>query len=241
MRWDQVLALPAFIINLDRRYAERYDKCLERVRAAGFTDIRRWQAVDATTENLDTHWEQHGSPTLNSSDEEFYTSYKGKQGCFLSHAHLLKYALGAGIKQFVVFEDDVMFHPDWDIYAPLFWESTMPMPDLVYLGAQIEIPQTQQRVVKAPCFCTHAMLYTNPRKIYDSLINMPGGPRTIDCCLIDYQWAMLKSPELKVFSWACWDARGLGAVAGENPGWIKRNCGLVFQDETYGSDVRPWP
>lgn len=245
MRWDQVLALPVFIINLDRRYTERYDECLRRVKAAGFTDVRRWQAVDATTEDLQAHWAQHGSPALNPVDEEFCVSYKGKQGCFLSHVHLLKYALTEGIERFIVFEDDVLFHPEWDIYAPLFWESSLTgAPDLVYFGSQIELPPTGQRVVSAPCFCTHAMLYTNLtgiRKIYEALINIPGGVRTIDCCLIDYEWSMVRAPYFKVFNWVCWDSRGIPCEIGTNPGWTKRNCGLVFQDEAYGSDVRPWP
>lgn len=239
MRWDEFLALPVFIINLDRRFDERYVECERRVRAAGFTDVRRWKAVDGSTEDLSAHWAQHGSPAFNPTDDKFRVP---QQGCFLSYLHLFQHVLAEGIAQYVVFEDDIAFHPDWHIYAPLFWEATMvTFPDLVYLGGQIDVPPTSQRIVRAPCFCTHAVFYTHlagTRKVYDALLNTPGGLRTNDCCLIDYQKAAYYGGHPCPFEWVCWDAREFGAH-GTHPEWIKRNCGLVHQDESYESDLEP--
>jgi hypothetical protein len=237
--WPGVLAAPAFVINLDR-CIDRWEATQRRLAKAGFTDIRRVSGVDAH-DDLSSAWAAHGSPQFDRRDGEFCETYPGKQGCFLSHANLLKRAIAEDIPFYLVFEDDVMMHPRFEELAPQYWSVTPKGFDLLYLGAQIEIP-TQYAVVQLPCFCTHAMAVTaaGARKVYDLIFAAP--VRTIDCILKEYQEDVIFRGRPKSIEWFAWNGTIFPAASAVMPkDWTKRNSGLVFQDEAFGSDVRPWP
>ena len=108
-RWSEVLNGPAFVINLDR-CPERWAVSRDRLRAAGFADIRRNPAIDALdSASLETGWAACGRPRFDPSDPEFIRQ-PGKQGCFLSHVLLWKAMVRDRVPFACVFEDDVMFH-----------------------------------------------------------------------------------------------------------------------------------
>ncbi|MGI9254538.1 MAG: glycosyltransferase family 25 protein, partial [Thermomicrobiales bacterium] len=132
--WQEVLDAPAFVINLDRS-PERLGPVMERIAAAGFTDIRRVRAVDGfVPEELADAWSALGNPRLAVGDHSF-RHRAGHQGCFLTHVHVWQRMLDEGIESATIFEDDVVFHPEWHRIAPDRWNATRFGTHVVWFGA----------------------------------------------------------------------------------------------------------
>lgn len=242
--WQAFLEAPVFAINL-ARCSDRWATTEARLREAGFRDVRRWEGVDAAGADavLKAGWARHGSPRMDTRDHEFCHSYKGKQGCMLSHLDVLAHAIANRIPYFVVMEDDVLFHPQWSAIAPVYYDATPKNYDLLYLGSQLETP-CEYSIVQMPCFCTNAMALTlsGAERVYRFLVNHPAGVRTIDCMLKDHQTDVLRDPKVTpAFQWYVWDGRLFPTpLTTMDKDWTKRNTGLVFQDVAFGSEVRPW-
>jgi len=251
--WKGFLEAPVFVISL-ARCEDRWETTRGRLADAGFMDVHRWDAVDASgdcgTEALTSGWLRHGTPKMDFSDQEFCISYRGKQGCMLSHLDLMAHAISERIPYFIVMEDDVLFHPQWPALAPAFYDATPKDYDLLYMGSQLEAT-SQYSIVRLPCFCTNAMAMTlaGAEKVYRFLLSQPRGVRTIDCMLKDHQTAIIAAVAAgtgaagtrAAFEWYVWN----GALfptesAVMDKDWTKRNTGLVFQDVAFGSEVRPW-
>ena len=244
---DAFFSIPTFVINLER-CKDRLEVVLPRIAAAGFKNVSVWKGVDAKEPvALDKAWAAHGSPRMDATDEEFSVSYKGKQGCFLSWVGLLKHVIDNQIPVFIGLEDDVMFHSQWADLVPAYYEATPKPTDIVYLGGQIETsPENMKshQIGPFPVFCTNALMITleGAKKLYELLVRCPVGVRTIDCMLIDAQKYMLAKKNTHIFTWYVWNASMFPDAKGVNmnPGWAKRNNGLVFQDESFESEVRIW-
>lgn len=251
--WEEFLAVPAFVINL-ARCPKRWEVTSERLAAAGFTDVRRWDAVDAGSAHgteegaarLAEGWARHGSPRISRGDKEFTTTYRGKQGCMLSHLDLMKHIgdPANGIACAIVFEDDVLMHPRWAELGPVYYAATPRDYDIVFAGSQMEM-QSQYSIAQVPCFCMNAIIMPSAgaRRMYDFILSDPEGVRTIDCIVKDHQEAVVCSGGAVAprFNWYVWNATMFPAAEARMPkGWTKRNHGLVFQDAAYVSEVRPW-
>lgn len=249
--WAEFLSAPAFVINL-ARCPRRWEISRDRLAAAGFTDVRRWDAVDAgsargTPEGearLAAAWARHGAPPLAHGDKEFRDTYKGKQGCMLSHLDLMKHIgdPANGVPFALVFEDDVLVHPRWTELAPVYYEATPKDYDILFVGSQMEMP-SEYSIARVPCFCLNAiaMPSAGARRLYEFLVGDPGGVRTIDCMIKDHQEAVVLSGAPARFNWYVWNATMFPSAEARMPkGWTKRNMGLVFQDAAYASEVRPW-
>lgn len=238
--WDDIRNAPCFVINMDR-CKDRLEKSVARIREAGFERAERFRAVDAVHDPLGDAWQIHGNPMFDPSDTEFVT-YPGKQGCMLSHLHLWKKIIDEGIPMAVVFEDDVCFHSKWGALAPRYYASTPKDFDILYLGSQIDF-WMDGHIVQTPVFCTHAYVITGQgaRILYNLLLQDPKGVRTIDCMLIDHMKERVFRGTESRFQWYVWNGLKFpeeGALS--DPHWAKRNTGLVFQDVSLGTFVRPW-
>ena len=235
---NELYNAPCFIINMDK-CPDRMKLTTERVTNAGFKDIRRWRAVDAAEKGaLAAGWQRHGSPKFWEGDVEFTTTFPGKQGCMLSWLDLLKHIIDNKIPLVTIFEDDVLFHKNWAILAPKYYEATPKDFDYLYLGGQFDAP-CFYAIDRVPTFCTHALVFTlaGATKIYNLLLNHPQGVSTIDCMLINMQRNPFKCP----FVYYVWNG-----TMHQDPNvfmakdWTKRNAGLVFQDYDLGTFVREW-
>lgn len=239
--WTDVLSAPCFIVNMDD-CKDRLDLASARIRDAGFTHVRRFPAVDARQkEPLAAAWATLGNPLFDPSDHEF-TTYTGKQGCFLSHVLLLRRMVAQGLPYMTVMEDDVVFHTHWRALSGLYYESTDKRVDLVYFGSQID-HMMKGVVIKTPVFCTHSYLITREgaEKMLDLLIKSPSGVRTIDCMIIDEMKANFYKRKEIAFDWLVWSGVPFpDEAAFKDPKWARRNTGLVFQDPALGTFVREW-
>jgi GR25 family glycosyltransferase involved in LPS biosynthesis len=244
--WDDVLNSKCYVINLERN-PERWNTAKIKIKDAGFTNFTRFTAVDGKDANeLKDNWELFRNPKFADWDKEFI-QYPGKQGCFLSHFKIWKEMLENKTQYAVILEDDVIFHHDWNQIAPVYFNNTPKDFDILYFGSQFEF-NSKYHVDKGPVFCTHAMMVSlnGAKKMYEMFLNKAGGVYTIDCMIIDMMKYKLhfkdKNGKEYPFKWYVWNARDFfpSNLVHMPKGWTKRNCGLVFQDESYGSEVRPW-
>jgi GR25 family glycosyltransferase involved in LPS biosynthesis len=235
---------PSFIVSLDR-CIDRYHFAKNNVEQAGFKDIIRFKGVDAKVDNLSVEWAKHGNPPFNMTHNESanFIEYKGKQGCMLSHLNLWKHIIDNKIKIATIFEDDVRFHSQWNEYAPQYLKNTPTDYDILYIGSQIEA-QSKTPITIIPVYCTHAYIitYEGAQKLYNILMNMPGGIYTIDMMLIDIMWKVMYTQNYRPFIWYVWNGNMIpdNEYKTIDPSKQKRNQGLVFQDDIFESEVRQY-
>lgn len=243
MEWEDLLHnTPVFVINLDRR-PDRYNQTITRIRAAGFQNITRYQAVDAACpQELADAWAAHGNPMLDDTDLDFVIN-NGQQGCLLSHLGVWQLMMTHNIQQAVIFEDDVMFHSEWHELAPKYFQMTPCEFDVLFMGTQLDFG-VDTEVARVPTYCLHAYVLTlhGAKLLYERVTRCPRGVRTIDCMLIEDMRGHVYRGDQLPFRWWVWNG-----LKHAEPGmlkhrhWGKRNMGLVYQDVELGTDVKPRP
>jgi GR25 family glycosyltransferase involved in LPS biosynthesis len=242
MNIDTLYDAPAFIVSIDR-CLDRYDYAYNNVQSAGFKDIKRFKGVDAKVDDLNKAWSIHGSPKFNTThidSNDFIYHFKGKQGCMLSHLNLWKHIIDNKIAIASVFEDDVLFHSQWHIYASEYYKHTPNDFHILYLGSQIEA-QVQSAIAIVPVYCTHAYVitYEGAKLLYNLLLNQPNGVYTIDYMLIDIMWKVMYNQINKPFIWYVWNGNQLEeSYKTKDPSKQKRNGGIVFQDDKFESEIK---
>lgn len=100
-------------------------------------------------------------------------------------------------------------------------------------------------VVQGPLYCLHAIMITRKgcQELLTFLTTQRGGLYIPDCMIHD---AMAGRRHVSLFPlrWYAWNGHRLPALVeerGTNPHWIRRNCGLVYQEESFGTDIQPRP
>ncbi|MCD6029165.1 MAG: uncharacterized protein K0S78_1339 [Thermomicrobiales bacterium] len=240
--WHDVLAAPAFLINLDRNSERKAMSCLE-LKRGGFSQVVRFAAIDGqSSPRLAEAWRELGNPGVDPTDAAFSSS-PGRQGCLLSHLLIWK-SLASGSNPFAgIFEDDIVLHRDWHGLAPLFYAATPKDFDVLFMGSRIENP-TDSPVQAQPSFSTNAYLITRTgaRKLLSLILEAPAGVATLDVMINRIQKrALRQDPETGGFTWYNWNA---SSFADPNrsvvPAVADRNIGLVFQNGLLGSEVDGW-
>jgi hypothetical protein len=231
MNWKDILSQPCYLLSM-KSCAERYKTSYQRVKRAGFTNILRANAIDASTEDLTPYWESHGSPLFDPGDDQFLLN-KGKQACALGHYTIWRDIIQKQHPYAVIMEDDVQFHKQWKQLAPYYWDHTPNYFDILFMGSQFN-GGSEDLVVAAPCYCTHAYVITfhGACLLYDlCLLQHP--TRTIDCILYD---DLADKGEDCLWQSFCWNGKLYpDKNATKDPILKKRNCGLVFQDAKFQS------
>lgn len=237
--WEHVLRAPCFVINLARR-PDKWTQAEQNIRAAGFTDVRRVEGVDGyNAQELARGWHEVGNPPFDEIDTAF-SVFPGRQGCFLSHVKVWQKILDENLEYAVVFEDDVIFHPDWAKLAPLYFAQTPPTYDVIYMGFQFDDGKDGDRkdIVRTSVYCTHATLITRAgaKKLLENTLDTER-VFTIDCMTIEMQRRILRVGNFAYFNWYCWNGESFPTDAREASGSIPRSQGLVFQHYASGSDI----
>ncbi len=240
--WQDILSAPCFLLNMDRS-SDRLPIALSRIQEAGFQNIVRFRGWDKDHDDLEPVWVKHGNPPKRDADG--FLTNKGKQACALGHYDIWKKMIEESIPYAVVFEDDVLFHKDWKTLAPQFWKYTPRDFHVAYMGSSFDW-RSPKAILKAPCYCTHAMIVTldGAKFMYDLCLKDPLGTWTIDIMLrkrMESQQSMMwQGTGVATLNWYVWNGwPWLDPVALRSPKWQDRlkNSGLVFQDEQMGSFV----
>jgi len=250
--WGEFLDGQTFIINLERK-PERLEKSMKRIKEAGFTNIKRFPAIDGRSANaIDTMaqlWKtEHGNPQFEPTDGKFNDpiNHPHHQAIMLSHLAVLKEIINNRIPWSIVFEDDVVFHRNWELLAPKYFEITPPNYDMLYMGHHCGCG-FDAHVARIPVYCLQAYGITlaGAEILYNKIINEPRGVRTIDCMLWDYMCEALQKPiqppdETEnappprpegYINWYAWNGEQfLDKTAKKNPEYAHKDQGLVFQE-----------
>lgn len=98
-------------------------------------------------------------------------------------------------------------------------------------------------VVQGPVYCLHAITITRKgcQQLMQFLTTQRIGIYIPDCMI---HAAMAGREHISGFPlrWCAWNAGRLlltDQERGTNPHWVRRNCGLVHQDEAFGTDIQP--
>jgi hypothetical protein len=236
-RWSEVLHAPAFVINLDSR-PDRLATTTEELVRAGFSDVRRFPAVNASNPtNLERAWMASGCPPFSGWDSRF-TNVPGKQGCFLSHVALWDEILEQGLPFACVFEDDIFFHLHWKNLAPTYFGFTPTDYDILFMGNWMWVVEAGL-VQRVPVYCMHAYIITaeGADRLRRTVLEDPEGVTTIDVMIARYQ-AHGDRSGVHPFNWYVWNGTTFPSKrAAQHPSWSVRNTGLVFQDHRLGTDI----
>ena len=232
---------PAFIIHVARQAQERLEICKSRVENAGYKNIIVFEGVNASIkEEFDNTMKLF--PRCPGFDKGLT---KGEIGCALSHLKVLRHIIDNNIEAATIFEDDVMFHPKWNILSKLYYHHTPKNYDMLYIGNQIK---TQSKRINAePAFCTHAYIVTlmGARKLFNCIINWDyynmklSGLIQIDLIYVNIQGRIKEKKLRRLFTWYCWNGTYHPCKHNKLPlrGNDVRNSGLVFQDSSFPTTV----
>jgi GR25 family glycosyltransferase involved in LPS biosynthesis len=242
---EHVLAAPAFIINLDRA-TDRLEFATRNIGTAGFSDIRRFRAIDGCDEAQVTEaLERLGNPVLHTDDLET----PGKMGCLLSHLTVLKTIVDQEIELATIFEDDVLFHPDWATLSGIYFEETPADFDVIFMGNSVDSLRAgvsnPALVLTDSCYSTHSYVVTltGAKRLLDACLNWRvdlfnaehgkavAGLMPVDI-LYKYTQILINTGRVeRLFTWYCWNGTVYPCEHNIIP--LSRyniaNSGLVFQ------------
>jgi GR25 family glycosyltransferase involved in LPS biosynthesis len=154
---NQILSCPAFVINLERS-RDRYTVAEEQLKHAGYTDIRLFKGVDGQDQAaLDEALDLFQIPID-------CNIRRGELGCLLSHLKLFKHIIDHKIELTHIFEDDILFHPEWNTLCHYYYALTPPDYDILFMGNRIESCSSKDSnteiITTEPVYCTHAYMIT---------------------------------------------------------------------------------
>ena len=226
--FEEVLKGPCYVLNLDR-CVKRWEVTSERLTAAGFTPERRSAVDGMKITNRVQKWLDFGVH----ADFNYAFDSDGQCCCGLTHASAWEHIVQNNIPFACIFEDDILFHKDWNSLAPKFYEQTDKNTDVVFFGSQGAGPRDKPMITRYPVFCIHAYVITleGAKKLLHALRTSPR-LYAIDCFTIDL---MHKGPACP-FTWQCWNATMYDDLARHNSLEV-RNDGLVFQDDYFPSEI----
>ncbi len=240
--FEDLLNAPCKVINLDHNTA-RWKISEERIKEAGFQNIERFSAINAKNEEeLVKGWDIVGYPDIAYKYAISFITNIGIQGCFLSHFKIWKEIIDKKIPYIVVFEDDVLFHPEWKTLGPAYFEKTPTDYDILYMGNRNDNVITGHIEINAPVYCLHAMVltYNGVKKLWDMLLRLSIGVYAVD----DMIHGMIshknrRSNKEYPFTAIVWNVSKFFPCSETDMthNWKIRNNGLVFQDEIFGTDV----
>ena len=143
-------------INLDRR-PQRWQRMRDQFERHGIHPVQRFSAIDGETIETPKDW-PHSS---------------GAFGCLLSHVHVVREARASGAPSVLIFEDDVVFDPEFQNKLARFSTEVHDDWDMLYFGAlhkdePIKISEHVGRITKANSTYAYALKHT----VFDQFIEL---------------------------------------------------------------------
>jgi glycosyl transferase family 25 len=143
-----------FIINLDRR-GDRMAEAKVELERVGINDYERVSAVDGR--NLQGNFQVA----------------IGHVGCSLSHLNVVRLAKSRNLNNYVVLEDDVVFHPDAPVLFEMYYKDVPTDWDMLFFGGSHVkgFTKVTDHILKMKgTYTTHAMVIRST--MFDKLIHI---------------------------------------------------------------------
>jgi hypothetical protein len=154
----------------------------------------------------------------------------------------------------LIFEDDVLPHPDIERLGPAYWDDTPRDADFVFMGNQMApqevVHHANDRVVAIPAWCLHAFVITQ-QGAREGLARLRADQAADPDGLAILDAEMKRWMAGERVRYACWNGTMLPRVfprSDEVPGdgehmpdiaWAGRDTGLFFQNFALGSAIFP--
>ena len=233
--FDEFLNGPAVLLGL-LRHKERADYSLKKLNDAGFNNVSFISGIDGFVEDLDKV-----SKELNINILPHILKEKGCAGFTLSCVMLWKKIIDEDLPYLTIFEDDALPHPNFRTVAKDWYDLTPKDLELMYIGSQSD-DGTDNKIIQAPCFCTHAYVVTQvgARKLMELAMRDSNdkGVDKGDCAII--QWMHKKQ-----LNWRIWNTKNMKFITPfkvahsntEDSIWPHRDNGLIYQNSLLGSSI----
>lgn len=197
---DELMNSKCIMLML-QRHRERAEYTNLKLNNAGFNNIEFFEGVDGFQADLEDISKKLGIRIL---DRIFIE--KGSTGFTLSCILIWKKIIEENLPYLVVFEDDALPHPAFKDIAQTWFSKTDKDIDLLYMGSQCDV-MTNEYVIEAPCFCTHAYVITNngAKKLMNYVYTeskIGSGVDKGDCLIIQMQWK-------KLLNYRVWNIKGV--------------------------------
>jgi len=227
--WDEIQDAPAFLISVDN---SRYDICKGRIARAGYKDIRRFPGVDRSSRaELEQNWARHPFP----KHREIFGEHPA--AVMLAHLNLWKHIVEDNIPFCTIFEDDTLFHSQWDELAPRYYQHTPKHTDMVFMGHHCGNAYPNMHIAQLPVYCLNAYILTldGATKLYQMITQYPIDENfgVIDMMLANIQTGILLSKTNPYnYIWYAWNTQMFPDLSNDrykHPEALQKDMGLVFQ------------
>lgn len=244
---DEIGYIPCHIINVDSQ-TERYEYTLKNVSDNGFTDIRRFSAI--TPDSLDNYKEKY--PKNLSTEVESYQKYPERLALYLSNLEIMEEMIKNKTPYWIVFEDDVYFHPKFKSWFPLIIDKITMNYDIMFLGHKTtgKWEQTPTPNLMLPCHHAHAILWTynGAVKLRKYLTSITTIRNWWDNALTKLQLHMMDRPKEGIWNYRynfSWVLINLKSIMGDGRNAVKlrydylESDGMVYQDrDNFSTQLR---
>ena len=183
-----LLEYPTYLINLDSK-PDRLEYASTNLTQAGFTDVRRFRAVEPSTmmDNMIDTITFHPPRT-----------HREPICCSLSHLRVWKRILEEGHDRAVVCEDDLYFVDDWDTQHREYYSETPDDYGFIFIGSGISSVQDSMGKILTnyPTVCMHCYVIT--RAFIEDFFSR----EHCDIPILDvYMSSITQDSEIKMYTW----------------------------------------
>ncbi len=215
------------IISLGR-HMERYEETYRLMEQAGFTNIRRFEAIDGYF-----------------TKDEFFKKLNiqagmpGQKGCTASHLVLWKrFVEDPAEKEFLfVCEDDMLPHSDFPNLFPLYWEVTPKDFDILMVGNElIEKIETEDLIITIPAQTTHAYIISKngAKQLLDLYQKIPQNSDGLDFIIDVFIRKMMQQKKIIFY---CYNGKKYPDNINQEKIVQSCNTGICFQNLTFNSTI----
>lgn len=231
--WDKIQAAPAFLITVD---STRYEVCHKRITRAGYQDIHKFEGVDRESRAaLEENWAKHPFPP----HREIFGQHPA--AVLLAHLNLWKHIIDNNIPYCTIFEDDTLFHSQWEELAPRYYQHTPKHADMIFMGHHCGNAYPTMHIAQVPAYCLNAYILTceGAIKLYHMITEYPIDENfgVIDMMLANLQIGILMSQTNPYnYAWYAWNTQMFPDPANErykHQEALQKDMGLVFQQNPF--------
>jgi hypothetical protein len=150
----------------------------------------------------------------------------------LSLLNLLKHIIDNNLQIATIFEDDIIFHKNWNALAYKYYEITPNDFDMIYIGQHCGKGFNSHVAKDFPIYALHAFIITldGAKYLYNKIINDPDGVWTSDCMIFKYM-SNKHSEKDEFLTWYIWNSDMFpDNTYSKHPTHGNKDGGLVFQE-----------
>ena len=244
--WEEFLKGLVLVISKDSTN-ESYIRTEKRLREAGFTNIIQIDlpSIKESVYTIQVHWNRlfaGKQVNFDNKDTAFIdtVNYPNKQESAVAHFNAYKYILSNKYDFALIVEDNIVFHKDWNLLAPKYFEVTPPDYFLCYVGHHCGCG-INAHVIRAPTFSMQSIIVTSEGAQYllDKLLYHPNGVRTLDCMINEAMTTSLINQQAGIdnisddfCNWYAWNAEMFpDDIAIKIFEHAQKDQGLIFQED----------